>query len=113
MDDVFLGFTWTLPVGKTHFSPCADDLLTSAGPFNRELHSHGDVPLSQATVDAAKADVESSFLAVVDIHLYLNRAFSCRVHLKIYNEQTNSIYKKTETMIRMFLTETGVKNVVL
>ena len=92
--------------------PCAPRHFAVTSLVNRDHRCHRDLPLSQATGDAARADVLATFLAV-DKQLYLNRVFSCRVHLKIYNEQTNSIYKKTETMIRMFLTETGVKNVVL
>ena len=78
MDDAFLVFTWTLLFCNAHLSPCAVDLLAFTGLINRDHHCHGDVPLSQATSNAARADEQAAFLAAVDIQSYPNRVpFPC------------------------------------
>ena len=92
--------------------PCAPRHFAVTSLVNRDHRCHRDLPLSQATGDAARADVLATFLAV-DKQLYLNRIFSCHVDLKIYNEPTNWIAKMYMTMIRIFLTETGLINEVL
>ena len=75
MDDVFLGFTWTLLLCNAHLSPGVVDLLAVTSLINRDHHCHGDLPLSQAALNAARADMYAAFLAVVDKQPYLSRVF--------------------------------------
>ena len=78
MGDIFLVLTWTLLLCNAHLSPRVVDLLAFTGLINRDHHCHGDVPLSQATSNAARADEQAAFLAAVDIQSYPNRVpFPC------------------------------------